>query len=311
MKSILDIAFPVMDKCQVMIQDGRVSEGMAYLIAELKQIRDSYSTKEWAKFAGTQFLELEHTLKDLILQEPYTRHSFDKPRGYAGDAGLLDFAYGDCQLPQNTSPIGTNLYKFLYNDLGMTSLRNRRDIMTAKIDELSLTFPNNYRILSVACGHLRESEASLAIKENRVQEFIALDRDRLSLDFITEKMLSPSISPICGSVQDLLDGKIVFDNLSFIYSVGLYDYLPQFIARRLTKILFDMLVPGGQLLIANAYPSVQETAYMETFMQWRLIYREEAEMNDLAFRIDLKEIERKRCFWDELNYIIFVEIIKS
>jgi hypothetical protein len=72
-----------------------------------------------------------------------------------------------------------------------------------------------------------------------------------------------------------------------------------------------MLVPDGQLLIANAYPSVQETAYMETFMQWRLIYREEAEMNDLAFRIAPEEIEKKRYFWDELNYIIFVEITKS
>ncbi len=67
-----------------------------------------------------------------------------------------------------------------------------------------------------------------------------------------------------------------------IYSAGLYDYLPNGLARRLTRRLLQMLRPGGRLLVANFVPGGTGRGYMELFMDWSLILRNEAAMRALG-----------------------------
>jgi hypothetical protein len=67
-----------------------------------------------------------------------------------------------------------------------------------------------------------------------------------------------------------------------IYSAGLYDYLPDALARRLTARLVQMLAPGGRLLIANFVPGGSGRGYMELFMDWTLVLRTPAQMQALA-----------------------------
>ena len=67
-----------------------------------------------------------------------------------------------------------------------------------------------------------------------------------------------------------------------IYSAGLYDYLPNGLARRLTRRLLQMLRPGGRLLVANFVPGGTGRGYMELFMDWSLILRNEATMRALG-----------------------------
>jgi hypothetical protein len=71
----------------------------------------------------------------------------------------------------------------------------------------------------------------------------------------------------------------VFD---FIYSAGLYDYLSEDTAVRLTSKLASMLKPGGRLLIANMMPSLPSAGYMEAVMDWWLIYRTTQELKSLS-----------------------------
>ena len=52
--------------------------------------------------------------------------------------------------------------------------------------------------------------------------------------------------------------------------------------QRLTKLMFDMVVPGGRVLVANFAPVLPEVGYMETFMAWKLIYRTPEEMGRLS-----------------------------
>ena len=74
--------------------------------------------------------------------------------------------------------------------------------------------------------------------------------------------------------------------------------------------MFDMLAPGGRLVIANFTPRLADIGYIESYMAWRLIYREPEHMTALARDIASSEWHSHRLFWDEHESIIFLEITK-
>ena len=105
-------------------------------------------------------------------------------------------------------------------------------------------------------------------------------------------------------------GKARFEGYHFVYAAGLYDYLSDRVAARLTHIMFDMLAPGGRLLVANFAPRLPEVAYMETFMDWTLIYRTPEQMAVLSDNICGDDWKSHRLFWDAHGNIIFLDIVK-
>lgn len=72
-----------------------VAGTMGMIFAELKRLRDSLSQEAWKEFATSECRH--HPIIELLHQEPFCRRIFTKPRGYAGDAVMLDFlcAYRD------------------------------------------------------------------------------------------------------------------------------------------------------------------------------------------------------------------------
>ena len=50
-----------------------------------------------------------HALHALVQQDPYTHRAATKPRGYAGDAVMMDFIYGG-EAPAGTSPLGRRVF---------------------------------------------------------------------------------------------------------------------------------------------------------------------------------------------------------
>src|SRR5262249_8800064 len=111
--------------------------------------------------------------------------------------------------------------------------------------------------------------------------------------------------------QDLLRKRVTLGAFDLIYAAGLYDYLVQPLARRLTRLLFDMLRPGGRLLIGNVVPGMQGAGYMEAYMDWWLIYRNACDMHDLAALIPSRLIESARIFEEEQKNITFLELTKA
>ena len=83
-KEIKNAGFVLMDEAQEMFECGQVADGMTFLSLGLQHLREAHTAKDWNHFAQSQFLQ--HPIKDLIHQDPFTRHSFEKPRQYAGDA---------------------------------------------------------------------------------------------------------------------------------------------------------------------------------------------------------------------------------
>ena len=81
--------------------------------------------------------------------------------------------------------------------------------------------------------------------------------------------------------------------------------------RRLTSAMFDLLRHRGRLLVANFLPNVDDIGYMESFMDWKLIYRSRLEMLDISSEIPQAEIRDIRIFTEENENIIFLQITKK
>jgi extracellular factor (EF) 3-hydroxypalmitic acid methyl ester biosynthesis protein len=52
-------------------------------------------------------------------------------------------------------------------------------------------------------------------------------------------------------------------------------------ARRLIATFVQRLEPGGTLVVANFLPECDGRGYMETMMDWHLVYRSETELMSL------------------------------
>ncbi|HVG61849.1 MAG TPA: class I SAM-dependent methyltransferase [Hyalangium sp.] len=285
---------------------GDVQAGMLTLHHGLFHLRRQWIRKEWRRFC----LEIArvHPLRELLHQCPFTRHGYERPRGYAGDAALIDYLYADRLDGESHVQPGAHIYRFMYQQPSPRSVRERRVLLAREIDTVASQV-HQPRLLSVACGHLREAELSYAVKEHRVGEFIAFDQDPMSLAEVARQHPETAIRPVCGSVRSLLMGRTVFGHLDLAYSAGLYDYLSDNTARRLTQLLFDMLNPGGRLLVAN-FATCPEAGYLEAFMDWWLIYRDEDQMQALTLDIDPRQLASWRMCRDSEENVIYLELTR-
>jgi hypothetical protein len=280
---------------------------MATLVSGLNELRRAASPEEWRTMLQPQVLS--HRVGSLVWQDPFTAHSYKKPRGYAGDAALLDYIYGHAPPPPQTSLLGREIFKFTCNSHAPRSVRARAGVLAEMIDQTADEFPSP-RILSIACGHVRELHRSKAVSAGKIGEFLALDQDTQSLDHVASEFAPANVKPVLASVRSILAEKSTFERLNLVYAAGLYDYLSDRVAARLTRLMFDMLAPGGRLLVANFTPRLGDIGYMETFMAWDLIYREPDQMTSLAKDIASSEWHSHRLFWDEQESIVFLEISK-
>ncbi len=289
---------------------GETALGMWTLFTTLGHARSVMVHEDWKRFCQAC---LSHPIREFVHQDPIARRSFARPRGYAGDAVLLDLMYRT-DMPERTraSKLGQQLGQFMYEQPSAISLRWRRDMLARRIDEVCEERPEA-RILSVACGHLREAQLSEAVRKRRFGQFLGLDQDPKSLAVVQRELAPFGVEAVPGSVKALLRGQQTFSDLDFIYAAGLYDYLPQAIAIRLSRILFSMLRSGGRLLLANYTDSTFDTgckAYMEAFMDWWLIYREEPELREWLQDVPRNELASQRLFRDDLGNIAYIEAVR-
>jgi hypothetical protein len=75
--------------------------------------------------------------------------------------------------------------------------------------------------------------------------------------------------------------------------------------------MFEMLRPGGSLVVANFLPGVRDIGYMETFMGWDLIYRSRHEMLDLTMDIPEAEIKSATLLSEECRNIVFLQLTRN
>lgn len=253
-----------------------------WLISQLYELRHKSGPVVWQKLIP---IIQAHPSAKFMQQCPFTRWSFEKPRGYSGDASLIDFIYGHSDVSDEvarSTQQGLGIFDYTINAPGPVAVRERRDVLTCYVDQIAAQTGPETEILTVAAGHLREAEASQALRSGAIKRWVALDQDPLSVASIAGQFDQTCIEPTEGSVRGLLGKKYRMGKFDLIYAAGLYDYLSDKVAIRLTEACLAMLKPGGVFLFANFSNEMADDGYMESYMNWELLQRSEAEMQLIA-----------------------------
>ncbi|MBI4582317.1 MAG: class I SAM-dependent methyltransferase [Planctomycetes bacterium] len=284
-----------------------VAHTMSTLLDGLQQVRREMSPQEWRVFC--EEVVPKHGLAEVIRQDPFTLHSVRKPRGYAGDAELLDYIYG--HRSAQTTTIGKDIFAFTTNTPACRAVRRRAEVIAGIIDSLAEE-RGPIRVLSIACGHLREADMSGALRQGKIREYAAFDQDPDSLAHVDRRLGGRNVRTVRGSIGELLLGrhKSLY-GYDFVYAAGLYDYLTQRLATRMTSWMFDATGPGGLTLLTNFLRDNAGAGYMEAFMEWELILRSPNELIDTARQLPADQIADQSVYTDELGMVVYVELRRT
>lgn len=260
---------PMCERALHLFERRAVDEAMRYTTQTLDRLRRQASASEWRELIQHSALD---PLRAALHEDPYTARGFSKPRGYPGDAVLLDYIYGAAPLPEETSPLGCRIYQWCReNSTAFKSVSARRDLLARKIDETARRRPGA-RVLAVACGHLREAALSASISNGEISELVALDQDPSSLGVVSATYPGTAVRALQAGVGDIIKSRVDLGGFDLIYAAGLYDYLDDRLGKRLTGSLCSLLRPGGRMIIAN-FTRCWEAGYIEAMMLWYLRYR--------------------------------------
>jgi extracellular factor (EF) 3-hydroxypalmitic acid methyl ester biosynthesis protein len=257
-----------------------------------------------------------HPILPVSHENPFVHRCFSKPRGYAGDAVMLDFIYrhpANLPLTEQATPRGRELLSATLTTPAPRAVRNRCRLLADEIDSVCTRNPRA-EILSLACGHLREAESSSALAEGRFGRFLALDQDEESVALVHRDHGPLGVTAQHGSVKSVLArGPREYGQFDFIYAAGLYDYLSDRVATRLLSTLYSMLKPQGKLWVANFMPGIADVGFMEAIMDWWLIYRDAPAMSALAAAAleNCHDVAHVRTFHETERNVVFLEAGKA
>ena len=246
----------------------------------------------------------EHELFDITHQDPYSHRAFNKPRGYAGDAVMMDYVYSGVAAA-GTTKLGKAVFADTTRGSMGLSVLFRRHLLTACINDVASSC-TDFKILSVASGHCREIEGSLLGNPllAKAGQLVAFDQDEESCNTIKRDYGDYPVDVACASVRKLLvGGDASLGKFDLIYSAGLFDYLTSPVAEKLVVAMTAMLKPGGKLLVGNFAPSSRGRGYMELFLDWKLIYRDAAQLCKL-FGVNA---DKTASFLDPHGNVVYAE----
>lgn len=261
----------------------------------LKQITDRFTDDEH-EHHGFYFRK---QLWNFILTSPIMSRTNLKPRGYIGDSEMMRMIYLNDY--QGDSTFGQILHRYSVAQPAAQAVRNRRGDLARKLrDYMHRRRSGNgsalsrVTVLSVACGPAMElTEIFQAPEDCRSLHFSLLDQDRHALLEAAkvveevERRLGGEVSAdfIKESVRTMLVTKELQDRwgrFDFVYSMGLFDYLTRPVAAAVLLKLYNLLLPGGEMIVGNFSPRNPTMTYMAYWMDWTIIYRSDDEMLALA-----------------------------
>lgn len=286
------------------------------------------STRELARAYATR------ELLALVSPCPMHRRAYEKPLGYAGDYRMM-------MLMLQEGYKGKNIYsRFLHHvskNYSFGKMVKKREltirrVIRGAVSSGATSKDHPLRILSLACGPAVELQ-NLIREIDKIDspvELILIDQDEETMQYCHEAVsreilkrgvdFASKVNLNCLhlSVRQLLQPKGTLERefirkniqgVDLIYSIGLYDYLPQSIAKKLTRTLYRNLRPGGQLWLGNLAECPDTTWMMEHVLAWHLEYRTHETMLALAKGLN-PEPAQQRVATDETELCLFLNAVK-
>lgn len=277
--------------------------------ASLVKIQDKEIRKMHSDF-------FKRNVGEYFLSATFTGRAFHKPRGYAGDYEMMNQIYRNA--PEGDSLFQKVIHMYGINETSSISVRLRKDYLKKKIKTL-MTSTGKIVVGSLACGPAREVIELLAeLDQNEISRFtfVLMDQDhhallnaqRNILKVIRERKLNCEIFLLPLSVKQILEQSEeskALDQLKFdlLYTAGLYDYLPQKVAKNLTTIISKSVKDTGELIIGNFHPDNPTKTISDLVADWRLIHRNHEQMKDLVENTKFKIID---FYLDEVEVDLFL-----
>lgn len=216
--------------------------------------------------------------------------SYAKPLGYPGDFGIMNQVY-------DWQRVGDNAYQMLLHRIGLEvaeCIKTRMEVMRCDIGKVVAAKEHGRvaRILSLGCGSAREVETWFARSRSELSraEFTLIDQEQLALDnayrasypYIVRSNDCYRLNCLRVSFTDILraaGGLEALPPQDLIYSVGLIDYLTDRRAASLVRRLYELVAPGGLLVIGNMNETPLSNLWpMEFITDWSLYYRTDQQM---------------------------------
>ncbi len=266
-----------------------------------------------AEAVGVYKRYTEAVLTPEFMDGPIWRRSYEKPLGYPGDYGIMNYVY-------DWSMEGDDAYGKLCHRIGLEVGKPVATRMTLVKELILRTLKSQgsekIRITSLGCGPAREVSEVLSVTEpEREVVFTLMDQDPRALKD-AEKRISPlaeQMDTVLADYQQVSYAQLLSENSGqvelpvqdVVLCVGLFDYLPTFHAEKLVKALFNRLQPGGTLVIGNMKAGTDNIWPLKFILDWDLIYRDAEEMKRLGA---LTKASDSLLLLDETgyNYLLFL-----
>lgn len=260
----------------------------------------------------------------LVLRAPFVYRTYSKPLGYAGDYRMVTQILGDPREGPSTYFELIN-YMFLQASVAQAH-RNRVDILVEWLRvaaRQALAEGRRLRVLNVGCGPAAEIERAVRSGDplshvdidlvDFSEETLAHAKAQLEQAARDTGMALPGLRLRHESVHQLLkrslrDADVPADErFDLIYCAGLFDYLADKACTRLIGYFEQHLRADGRLLVTNVHLNNPERRWMEHFMEWYLIYRDEASME----RLLPSGMVPAKTYTDATGVNLFVEAVRQ
>jgi len=230
------------------------------------------------------------------------KRAFEKPRGYPGDYLTIEYVYDNKSISED---MGVCCDRYFLSDKYASAVRNRKDKMKDMLIEyLSARRNCSLDILNIACGSCREIKDIFSAKQvlsgNTV--FSLVDQDQEALDF-SEKSLSsdkPKNTKINYFQHDITnyikDGNTyssILGRQDLIYSIGLADYLPDIILKKVLSFFFGQLKDRGTLIFAHKDIDMYKPVSTDWWCNWTFYSRNEKKVLELLSACGMGDIDIK------------------
>lgn len=257
----------------------------------------------------------------LILCSPFADRTVHKPLGYAGDYEVVNMILRDPH--EGDSLYARLLNRWFIKQPPAEAHRNRVKQLTKRLLEETARCQAAGRVarfFNLGCGPAKEIQdfmTDYAVSDHA--EFTLLDfneetvtHGRSVLESVRARHnRNTALNFQKKSVAQVLktrDGGATSGSHDMVYCAGLFDYLTDSVCLRLMNVFYDMLAPGGLLVVTNVDRANPIRHWLGDVLDWHLIYRDAADMKSL--KPERAEVDEATVCADFTGVNLFLEVRK-
>lgn len=224
------------------------------------------------------------------------KRGYEKPRGYPGDYCTLEMIYDAKDLSEDV--LGRLFDRYLFKDAYVVAVQNRKEKMKALLRDLILksSASGALRILNVASGGARDIRELLnenpRIFKSRKVDIVMVDQDKEALNFSEKEIRriggNVTVSYVQENIANLFRNQVKFKRglgkFDIIYSIGLIDYISDFLLEEFVRFCFESLASKGKLFLAVKNTKIFKSLASDWFCDWNFYLRDQKDLLALISR---------------------------